>query len=288
MSKLGRRDFLQRSAALLPVASVAAKAAGSQHLKNIGVQLYTVRNVIQNDPAAVIGAIQDIGYTEVEAIYSTLHAIWKPLQMAKLKPVSVHIDYALFGDTAKMGEALGHAHEWGFQYAVFPYLPVSARGGADSIKTLADKLNKAGEQGKKLGLQVCYHNHAFEFKPTNGTMPLETLLNETQKDLVSLELDVFWASVAGHDPVQLLKQHSGRVALLHLKDKGKDMAVQYDENVPKDAFKEVGKGSIDFPAVLRAAQSAGVQHYFVEQDQTPGDPLQSLKTSYQYLHNLSF
>jgi sugar phosphate isomerase/epimerase len=288
MTKLGRRDFLQRSAGLLPLAALSAQAAGSHHLKNIGVQLYTVRSIITKDPGATLSAIQDDGYTEVEAIYATLHDIWEPLKQTKMKPVSVHVDSALFNDTAKIGEAIDQAKRWGFQYVVFPYLPPKERGGADAIKALADKLNKAGEHAKKTGIRLCYHNHAFEFEPMNGTTGLEILLNSTDKSLVSLELDAFWASVAGHDPVELIQKHSGRIALVHLKDKAKGFPVQYNENVPKDTFKEVGKGSIDFPAVLRAATNEGVQHFFVEQDQTPGNPLDSLKISYQYLHNLSF
>jgi sugar phosphate isomerase/epimerase len=288
MHKFGRRDFLQSAAALLPLTAMTAKAAGSHHLKDIGVQLYTVRDVILKDPGEVLSAIQDDGYTEVEAIYSTLHAIWNPLQQTKMKPVSVHLDSALFDDSGKMQPALEHVHQWGFQYAVFPYLPQEQRGGVEAIKRLAGKLNKAGEQGQKLGLQVCYHNHAFEFEPVGGKPLLETLLAETDPKLVALELDVFWASVAGHDPAALIKQHSGRIALVHLKDKAKGFPVRYDEKVPKDTFKEVGNGSIDFPAVLRASAAAGVKHYFVEQDQTSGSPLDSLKMSYNYLHKISY
>jgi sugar phosphate isomerase/epimerase len=288
MRTLGRRDFLQRSAGLLPLAALTAKAAGTHHLKNIGVQLYTVRKIIGDDPAGVLKAIQNDGYTEVEAIYASLPKIWPALSTTKLKPVSVHIDSDIFGDNAKMEEALGKAHEWGFQFAVYPYLPVPQRGGEDAIKSLATKLNKAGDQGKKLGIHVCYHNHAFEFEPMNGTILLDVLLNNTEKDLVSLELDVFWASVGGHDPVQLIKQHSDRIALVHLKDKAKDQPVQYNEKVAPTAFKEVGNGSLDFPAILRAATGVGVKHFFVEQDQTTGSPLDSLKMSYDYLHKLSF
>ncbi len=288
MRTLGRRDFLQRSAGLLPLATLKAKPPEPNTLKNIGVQLYTVRKIITADPAATLKAIQDDGYTEVEVIYASLPTIWKSLSATNLKPVSVHIDSDLFSDSAKIDEALGQVHQWGFQYAVYPYLPPSERGGEDAIKSLANKLNKAGEQSKKLGIQLCYHNHAFEFQPMNGTMPLQILLNETEKNLVSLELDVFWASVAGHDPVQVIQHHSGRIALVHLKDKAKDQPVQYNEKVPPDAFKEVGRGSLDFPAIIRAATNEGVKHFFVEQDQTPGNPLDSLKISYDYLHKLTF
>jgi sugar phosphate isomerase/epimerase len=288
MRTLGRRDFLNRSAALLPLAALSAKAAGTHRLKNIGVELYTVRNIIDSDPAGVLKAIQDEGYTEVEAIYASLPKIGDALKATKLKRVSVHIDSNLFGDNAKMEEALGKAHEWGFQYAVYPYMPVPERGGVDAIKKLAEKLNKAGEQGKKLGIHICYHNHAFEYQPMNGTILLDVLLNNTEKSLVSLELDVFWASVGGHDPVELMKQHADRIALVHLKDKAKDQKVQYNENVPPTAFKAIGQGSLNFPAILREATNIGVKHFFVEQDQTPGNPLDSLKISYNYLHKLAF
>lgn len=289
MHKLGRRSFLQGAASMLPLATLAGKAAqGSRHLANVGVELYTVRDVILKDPASTLNSIQDIGYTEVEAIYATLDQIWPALEKTKLKPVSVHVDSNLFGNDSKMEPALEKVKQHGFQYAVFPYLPTSERGGLDAIKVLADKLNRAGEQAQKLGLKLCYHNHAFEFQPMNGTTPFAVLLKETTKGVVSLELDVFWASVAGHDPVALLKQYPDRIALIHLKDKQKSFPVRYNENVPKDTFKEVGRGSIDIPGVIGAAWDNGVRHFFVEQDQTPGNPLDSLKISYQYIHNLSF
>jgi sugar phosphate isomerase/epimerase len=166
---------------------------------------------------------------------------------------------------------------------VLPYIPPAQRGGADTFKHLAETLNTAGEKAKAAGLTLCYHNHAFEFEPLNGTTGLDMLMRETHKGLVSLELDIFWASVAGHDPVVLLKKYSGRVPLVHLKDKVSGIAVQYNENVPHEAFKEIGNGSIDIPAVLAAANKAGARHYFVEQDQTPGDPIDSLRESYKYL-----
>jgi sugar phosphate isomerase/epimerase len=101
-------------------------------------------------------------------------------------------------------------------------------------------------------------------------------------------MDVFWVSVAGQDPVEMLKQYKGRVPLIHLKDKATGTAVQYDEKVPAATFKEVGSGSLDFLAVLRAAEAAGVKHYFVEQDQTPGDPVDSLRKSYEFLRKVDF
>jgi sugar phosphate isomerase/epimerase len=278
-----RRSFIARTAALFSAAR-ASFARDPLTRSNLGVQLYTVRDVIGKDPAAVLKAIETIGYEEVEATYANLDQIWSALKETKLKPVSVHVDTAIFmAGGSKLDSALSDVKQRGFTYAVLPYIAPAQRGGADVFKRLAETLNRAGERAKANGLELCYHNHAFEFQPLGESTGLELLMSATQKSLVSLELDVFWASVAGHDPVTLLKTYAGRIALVHLKDKAQGTPVQFNENVAHSAFKEVGSGSIDIPAVLSAANSAGVKHYFVEQDQTPGDPLASLRQSYQYL-----
>jgi sugar phosphate isomerase/epimerase len=282
MSHVSRRNFV-RSAALLPAVKLLL-GRDALTASNLGVQLYTVRSVIGANPEAVLKAIQDIGYSEVEATYGNLDKIWPALKETKLKPVSVHLDTQLFFDGgAKLDAAMDDVKQRGFQFVVLPYIPPKQRGGLDTFKKLAETLNKSGEKAKAAGMTLCYHNHAFEFEPMSGTTGLELLMKETHKDLVSLEMDVFWVSVAGHDPVALLKQYSNRVALLHLKDKASGTAVRYNENVPKETFKEVGNGTIDIPAVLAAAKKSAVKNFFVEQDQTPGDPIDSLRQSYQYL-----
>jgi sugar phosphate isomerase/epimerase len=283
MSRLSRRNFVMAASAALPSAR-ALFARDPLRAANLGVQLYTVRNVITKDPAAVLNAIQDAGYAEVEVVYATLEAIWPALQKTKLKPVSVHVDTAIFTEGGgKLDATIADVKQRGFEYIVFPYVPPAQRGGADSFKRLADVLNRSGEKAKAAGLKLCYHNHAFEFEPQGKTTGLELMMSGTHKGVVSLELDIFWASVAGHDPVALLKKYGGRVPLLHVKNKAPTVAVQFNEKVDHAAFKEVGNGSIDIPAVLAAADKAGVHHYFVEQDQTPGDPLDSLRESYKYL-----
>ncbi|HEX3681180.1 MAG TPA: TIM barrel protein [Bryobacteraceae bacterium] len=278
-----RRSFVTQAAALLPLSRAAFAKEPLTH-NNLGVQLYTVRNVIEKDPAATLKAIQEIGYTEVEATYGNLDKIWSALKETSLKPVSIHVDTDIFMQGgSKLDSTIADLKQRGFSYIVVPYIAPAQRGGADMFKNLAEKLNAAGEKAKAAGLTLCYHNHAFEFGPVGGTTGLQILMSNTQKDLVSLEMDIFWVSVAGNDPVALLKTYSGRVKLLHLKDKAKGIKTQYNENVPKSAFKEVGSGTIDIPAVLAAADAAGVENYFVEQDQTPGDPIASLRKSYQYL-----
>ncbi len=199
----------------------------------------------------------------------------------------MHVDNTLMSKGAdEMSRVVDQLKGWGFQYAVYPYVPPAERGGADVMKALADKLNVFGEKCHAAGLQCAYHNHAFESAPAGNQTLFQTLIDSTDKKLVGFEVDCFWISVAGGDPAAFIQKMSGRIPLLHCKDKAKETEQRFNETVPKTAFKEVGNGVLDWPAILRAAAAAGVQHYFVEQDQTPGDPLESLRQSYQYLSTL--
>jgi sugar phosphate isomerase/epimerase len=202
-----------------------------------------------------------------------------------LKPISVHLDSGLFlpENAGKLTAAIARSKELGFRYAVYPYIPPERRGGLDTFKALADVLNRAGEECRKAGLELCYHNHSFEFQPIGTTNGMDTLLSRTEKNLVGWEMDIFWVSVGGFDPSDLLKKYAGRVRLLHLKNKAAGTPVRYDESVPPTAFREAGDGVLDIPAILRDAAAAGVQHYFVEQDETQGNPIDSLRRSYRYL-----
>jgi len=272
MAPITRRSF----AAFLAASGIASAAKLSK--SNLGVQIYTVRSILPADPAKVANEIRAIGYTEMEATSDNLTKSWPALQASGLKPVSVHLN------THPTDEQLADAKSKGFEYAVVPYISPEQRGGVDVMKKLAASLQDSGKRARDHGLQLCYHSHAFEYEPMQGTTPLQILMGETDPSLVKLELDIFWAAVAGYDPVEVIKTYSGRIPLLHLKDKAKGMLpeAQYNEKVPKELFKEVGNGSIDIPAVLKAADAAGTRHYFVEQDQSP-DPIASLRQSYAYL-----
>jgi sugar phosphate isomerase/epimerase len=283
---ISRRGFLQASSA----AALLTNTASAKQLKSVGVQLYTVRSVLPKKPAETLKAIEAIGYREVEATYDNLDKIWPSLQATSLKPVSVHLNEGTImkGTDDDIARAVDKVKQHGFSYAVFPWINPPDRGGLDKMKALAEKLNKTGEKCRAAGLDFCYHNHAFEFEPMDGTTRFQVLLDTLDKNLVSFEIDCFWVSVAGHDPVDILKKVSGRVHLLHLKDKAQGTPVMYKETVAASAFKEVGHGVLDWPPILRAAESAGVQHYFVEQDQTPSDPVESLRQSFDYISKLNF
>lgn len=262
----------------------------------LGAQLYTLRSVLPEAPAQTLKDLAALGYEEVEVLQNGYEDLRPLVEDAGLKAVSMHVVPSVLTGTWGAGDKPARttvesvvelAVESGVSYLVMPYLSEADRGpNLDHYKALGEKLNAAAETARSAGLSFAYHNHAFEFEPMEGSTPLEAILDSSDPNLVGLELDIFWVSIAGLDPVTTIQRHSGRVPLMHLKDKAADAPTQFREGVPNETFKEVGSGVIDFPGVLAAGQSAGLKHYFVEQDQTPGDPLESLKKSIAYLRTL--
>jgi len=302
-----RRTFLQSSVvgaaglmALEPSGARAAHAAESRLLEHLGVALYTVRDQMKADAVGTLKSIAALGYRYVET--GLLPALGPALEAAGLKQASAYAPtYLVTGNRqawAGGGDLLPESYDWskavdeaktqGLEYLVIVYLMRAERGGLDVYRELAARLAKAGEACRKAGLGLAYHPHAFEYEAIDGVRPIELLLKETPRDLLALELDTFWSSIAGVDPVKMVQTHAGRVPLVHLKDKARGTPVQFDEGkVPHEAFKEVGRGVVDFAAFLPAAAKAGVKYYYVEQDYCTGSPLDCLKTSRQALASLA-
>jgi sugar phosphate isomerase/epimerase len=272
------------------IASSAALAKKKPDFdKPLGVQLYTVRKTLPGDPAAVIKSIAEIGYKQAEVLQADMDKTLPILKANGMTAPSGHFDTDLITGKRKdstWGAAIEQAKKGGLEFMVMPYLAPAERGDLDSYRVLADKMNRAADACSKAGLGFCYHNHAFEFAGKEGQRPWDVLMERWDPKLVHLEVDLFWVSVAGHTPSEFLRRHKGRVALVHLKDKAFGTAVQYSENVPPYAFKEVGTGTLDYRTILRACEDVGVKHYFVEQDQTPGNPVDSLRISYNNLRSI--
>jgi sugar phosphate isomerase/epimerase len=285
--QLSRRHFLASAALAAAPLSTPLSAA---KLKTFGAQLYTLRSIINEKPLETLQALAAQGYTEAEVIRGNMAQIWDSLTQTPLKPVSLHIDTSyFFKDIDKLNPTLDEAKIKGFSYVVCPYIAPADRGGVEVIKRLADTLNKTGERARAAGLTLCYHNHAFEFEPVAGTSDrlLDVLMKETDPKLVGLEFDIMWSQVGGVPPVEIFKKYKGRIPLVHLKNVTA-MPPQYHERVPREAFQSLGTGVIDMAGVLKAAAASGAKHYFVEQDQTPGNPLDSLKQSAEYLKSLNY
>lgn len=283
-----RTSITRRTATkALAGAAAAFSLSAKPFQRALGAQLYTVRDIIGKDEDGTLKRIADIGYTELETTgRDDLDRIEPILAKYNLKAVSSHLDVPTV-PTGKIQASVDKAKKYGVKYLVHPYVQPSDRGSTDGYAKLCDKLNAAGAICKEAGIALCYHNHAFEFGGHLGERAIDTLNAHLDKSLVFFELDLFWLSVAGQDPVKILKQFKGRAPLVHLKDKLAGAPVMYDERVSKETFKEVGSGELNFVEILKTAETTGVKHYFVEQDQTPGDPVQSLAKSYKYLRGLA-
>jgi sugar phosphate isomerase/epimerase len=255
--------------------------------KALGVQLYTVRNEMPAKPRETLEAIRRIGFTEVEVLRPGLPAIAPILKELGLSAPSCHVEASLVTGS-DFQQVIDSAKGFGLQFLVVPYLRKDERGGLDAYRKLADQLNQAGEQAAKAELTLCYHHHSFEFSPIDGKRPFDILAERFNPKTVQWEVDVFWVKAGGEDPAALLQKLKGRVSLVHLKDMAAGSATQFDEAaMARTAFKEVGNGSLNWPAILQACAQAGVKHYFVEQDQCPGSPLASIEQSYRFLRALN-
>ncbi len=181
---------------------------------------------------------------------------------------------------------LDKAKEIGFSNLVIPYLQDGNRKTLDDYKKVAENANKAAAMAKKLGIQLAYHNHNFEFEPKDGGKTGYDIFMEEFSADMQFEIDVFWVKAGGLDPAALIKKLSGRVSQLHLKDLKEGIAIpSYVTSVPADAFQELGDGIISMEPIIVAAKAAGVKHCHVEQDQSP-DALASIRQSIGYLQKL--
>ena len=283
---MDRRLFLNRLTAAaagglcLAGRAPAASAAGKRRLSRIGMQLYTVRRELERDFEGTLAKVAALGYREVEfAGYfgRAPREVKSLLARQRLAAPAAHIQLsALRGD---LRAALDAAHAVGHKYLLVAYLPAEERRTLDDYRRLADLFNEAGERTRREGVQFAYHNHDFEFAAMEGRVPYDLLLERTDPRLVKLELDLYWTVKGGASPTEYFEKHPGRFHLLHVKDM---------ERAPAGGFTEVGRGRIDFGAIFARAGRAGVRHYFVEQDETPGSPFESLRVSMDYLKRLEF
>jgi sugar phosphate isomerase/epimerase len=253
----------------------------------LGVQVYTVRGLLPARGDETLRAIAAIGYREVEIGLVDAKTFAAVLKETGLSATGSHIDGNVAAVTSpKLEEYIGQAKELGIPAIGLAYVPPAERKDpAVFWPKFVDQLNQAGEQCKKAGLTFYYHHHNFEFDP--GFRAIDLLHEKLTKD-VKLEIDCFWASVGGMDPPTMIQKWKGRIFALHLKDKAKDAPVSYEtDKVKHEQFLEVGAGMIDWKKVLKDAVDAGVRHFYVEQDYTPGNPIESLRKSYDYLRKVS-
>ena len=283
---MNRRLFLNRllcgtiGGLALTKSNVIASSSMKKRLSKIGVQLYMVRRELEKDFEGTLARVSSLGYREVEFAGYFNHQpkeVKTLLDRHRLTSPAGHVQLAAVrGNLQEIVEA---AHVIGHKYILVAWSPPEERKSLDDYKRLADLFNRTGEQLKKADIQFAYHNHDFEFAQMEGQIPYDLLLKETDPQLVKLEMDLYWIVKGGGKPVEYFEKYPGRYPLLHVKDM---------DATPKRYFTEVGRGVIDFKTIFANAGRAGVRHYFVEQDETPGSPFESMKISMDYLRKLEF
>lgn len=249
-------------------------------IERVGLQLYTLRREMEKDFEGTLDKVAAIGFKEVEfAGYfgRTPQQVKAALSRSGLSAPAAHVP--LQSMRTDWSKTLESANQMGHRYLVLAYLLPDERKSLDDYKKLAELMSKAGEECKRAGLQFAYHNHDFEFESMQGGMPYDLLLKETDPKLVKMELDLYWIAKAGQEPAKYFAMYPGRFELFHVKDM---------DGTARKHFTEVGRGVIDFKQIFGQSKQSGVKHYFVEQDETPGSPFDSIKVSYDYLRQVRF
>ncbi|MEM7312334.1 MAG: TIM barrel protein [Planctomycetota bacterium] len=294
-----RRTFIQTSGAAALSLSLTkplwAVQVHKHYMDSIGLQVWTVRNQLEKDAPGTIKAIADAGYKQIELGGDKNAEYIKLAKDNGMKATSAFIDWTILGkrkesDLAKFDKVVEQASANGLKHLVFGYIGKGFRETADDYKHHAENANKAGEKCKAAGIQLCYHNHSFEFGPlkdSNGKAGFDILVDQFDPKLCKFEVDVFWVAIGGRDPIKTMRSLKGRVSQVHLKDLLKGAKTQYDEGkVPHEAFEELGDGTIDMLTVLKVAKEIGVEQCHVEQDQSP-DPIKSIGQSMKHLHAIN-
>jgi sugar phosphate isomerase/epimerase len=272
----------------------ATSARGN--LGPIGLQLYSVKDVIEADLKSILQQLGAIGYKEIESYpgqkghyFGYTPAEFKSmLNDAGMELVSSH-----FGSGTRGGKAgswqqatllqnfdglVEKAAQTGQKYLTCSSLDGSLRKTPDDLKRIAGDFNKAGETCKKAGLQFAYHNHAFEFEKVGNTVLYDYLLENTDPELVKYELDMYWVVAGNQDPAAYLNKYPNRFPLGHVKDMDKG---------DRNKNTEVGTGSIKYADILKTAKKQGMKHFFVEQESFTRPSMESMRMNYAYLNSVT-
>jgi sugar phosphate isomerase/epimerase len=299
-----RRDFLKLAGAA-SVAAIAFRNAlplGAYPLGlPLGLQLYSLRELLPKDFGGTLKAIAAAGYTEVEAAgyYAMSAAEFKQsMDAAGLRCVSGHYPLDMLGPNLE--NVLNFAKEAGLQYIVCssPSLKDPSRVRVspkdpgyheawaqsftlDDWKWNAEQFNQIAGRVKGYGMKFGYHNHTTAFRKLGKVVGYDVLMQQTDPELVTFEMDCGWVAVAGYSPAELLTKYPTRISMLHVKDFDLKKGTEHLQST------ELGHGTIDYRAIFEAAKKGGhITHYFVEQEEFDMPPLEAIKIDAEYMQNL--
>jgi sugar phosphate isomerase/epimerase len=274
-----RRTFIQlTSLAAAGVVSGCAKPAAS---KPFGIQLYTLRDVIAENPKAVLKQLADFGYGQIESYEGPMGMFWG-MSNTEFKSYLDSIGLELVASHINMNEDLERKAEEaaaiGVKHLICPW--IGPQPSLDDYKAFAVRFNEAGEACRKAGIRFAYHNHAYTFEPMDGIHPQDILVSETDAELVDFELDLYWVAYAGQDPAVWIRKHGSRYTHSHIKDLG----------TAADGGREsvtLGTGTLDFAAILAVGAEHGMHTFIVEQEQYTGTtPIEAARENAVFMRGI--
>ena len=289
---MNRRKFIKQTGLVtagvytLSTSNLMASIVNNKSINPFGVQLYSVRDVLPDDPRGVMTKLAKMGYKQFESYSGEKGFLWglSPKEMKVflgdigVDMVSTHFNYLdVVNNSDTLKKNIEMAKGAGLKYMLCPYL--GPQKSWDKWKQVADNLNKVGEEVSKAGLKFGYHNHDYSFKPLEGKLPQDYLIENTDPNYVMFELDLCWIDVAGVDTEDHLKKYGDRYELCHIKD--------YTIKDGKPLQNDLGKGTVNIKDTLNAALKSNIKYYIVEQEEYPNSSLESLEYDAKYMELLS-
>jgi sugar phosphate isomerase/epimerase len=256
-----------------------------QALAQFGLQLYTLRDDLPKDPKGILKQVADMGYKQIEGFEGKM-GLWWGMKHTEFKKYIDDLGLSMISTHCNINENFerkaAEAKEVGLKYLIEPWF--GPQKTLDDYKKHAELWNKKGEVCKKNGLRFGYHNHGYSFTKMDGQYPQDIFMQNTDPSLMDFEMDIFWVTVPGEDPIAWLQKYPNRFRLCHIKDREKG-AKEGDGDTSTD----LGTGSIDFKKILRAAKENGMEYYIVEQEKyTNSTPVKSAKVDADYMKALTF
>jgi sugar phosphate isomerase/epimerase len=279
-----RRTFLKTTTLATASMMLAPDLLKASSLKkDVGLQLYTLRDLISKDLQGTLVKVAETGYTWLEAagydqgkFYGLAPAEFRKMVSGLgMEVVSSHVAFS-----PENSQEVIDAHlELGTAYVIYPWMSMPEQPARDDYSAAANLFNELGEACNRSGLKFGYHNHAFEFVKIEETTGYDLLLSQTERKSVCFEADLYWMAYAGVDPIDYFKKYPGRFGLWHVKDM---------DDTPEKGFAPVGTGTIDFGRIFSNKEISGMSYFFVEQDTCKDDPLESISVSHKNLVKLVY
>lgn len=282
-----RKTFLKMSGLLAGGAAIGTlpflkgcSTAQAPTQTNFGLQLYTLRDVIADDPEATLRQVADFGYNQIES-YEGPMGMWWNMGNTGFKNLLDDLGMTAISSHANVFEDFerkaNEAAEIGLKYIVSPW--IGPQETLDDYREIADQFNEMGEIANDIGIRFAYHNHAYTFEEQEGQLPQDVLMESTDPDLVEYQMDIYWVVVAGHDPAEWMEKYPGRFTSGHVKD-----LTPGDE--PESTV--LGTGSIDFTQLLPVAAEHGMEDFIVEQEAYTGTtPMDAIRDNAEFMGNLN-